>query len=121
MERVFSDSIRSYGLISLLDSVLMFFLGLYPILYILSFLSYSSFFVTPLFFSPNLGAWILSIGFISSLLCVALGLAICTNQLNILKGKSGGGFVDPQALLYPIGFALFTAAIVTSTMKVSRA
>jgi hypothetical protein len=99
---------------------LIFFLGLYPILFIVSFLSYSSFFVKPLFFSPNLGAVILSMGFISSLFCVALGLAICTDQLNIVKGKSGG-FLDPEALLYPIGFALFTAAIVTSTMKVSRA
>jgi chlorobactene glucosyltransferase len=117
MERIFSDSIRSYGLVSLFNAVLMFILGLYPIAFVLGFAIYSS-----LAGNHFLGSSILSIvldgGLIASMLSIILAISLDANELQILlKRKRNNGFF---LLLYPLGFFLFMSAIVTSTMKVSK-
>ena len=114
MERVFSDSIRSYGLVSLLDAVLVFFLGLYPIVFIVGYASYSIF-VRNFMVGSNLVSLPLNAGFVASLMCVLFSLSMQAKELHITKAKKIG--LTP--FLYPIGFCLFISAIVTSTLKVS--
>ena len=104
MERVFSDSVRPYGLISILDAVLLFFLGLYPLIFIaFSILFQSSFDSLTQYFS-----------FIASLLSVLFAILISANELYRATGKK----LTYQSLLYPLGFVLFVSAIVTTAIKV---
>ncbi|MHB1907395.1 MAG: glycosyltransferase family 2 protein [Nitrososphaerales archaeon] len=106
MERVFSDSVRPYGLISILDAVLLFFLGLYPLIFIaFSILFQSSFDSLTQYFS-----------FIASLLSVLFAILISANELYRATGKK----LTYQSLLYPLGFVLFVSAIVTTAIKVRR-
>jgi chlorobactene glucosyltransferase len=116
MERVFSDSIRSYGLVSLLDAIVVFFLGLYPITFIIGFVGYSAF-VRNLFLGSTIGSLILNVGLVACVLSVLLCLAVQANELHLVKGKQEIRFAP---LLYPIGFCFFMSAIVSSTIKVSR-
>jgi len=116
MERVFSDSIRSYGLVSLLNAVLVFFLGLFPILFALGFAFYSML-IKNLFLGNNLDSFILNIGLFASIIGVLCSLSISGNELKSLVRKGKIGFMP---VLYPLGYLLFTSAIITSTLKVSR-
>lgn len=116
MERVFSDSIRSYGLVSLLDAALIFFLGLYPILFILGFVFYSVFFHN-IFLANNLNFFVLNAGLAASIIGVLCSLSISANELNLVLGERRRiGFAP---LLFPLGYLLFLSAIITSTFKVS--
>jgi chlorobactene glucosyltransferase len=114
MERIFSDSIRSYGFLSLFNAVLMFILGLYPIGFIIGFLSYL---LSGPFLSTTNVSIILNVGLVASILSIILAIFLDTNELSILKRKKNVGLAP---LLYPLGFFLFISAIVTSTFKVSR-
>ncbi len=113
LERVFSESVRSNGQISILNAVVLFFLGLYPIAFILGYF-------TAYFLGGNdlitLSSNILSLGLSASILSVLLALLIAANELRSVSGK-----VRLYPLLYPIGFALFICAIITSSRKVSSA
>jgi chlorobactene glucosyltransferase len=117
MERIFSDSIRSYGLLSILNAVLMFILGLYPIAFIIGFGMYL-FLLHNFLFAPTIIAMILDIGLFASILSIVLAILLDANEIRILKRKRK---IDFAPLLYPLGFFLFISAIITSTMKVSRA
>ncbi len=116
MERVFSDSIRSYGLISLLDAVLVFFVGLYPIVYALGFVFYSSF-IPNVFLGNNLNSFIFNIGLFASTIGIICSLSMSANELKLLSPRRK---TRSAAILFPLGYLLFTSAIVTSTLKVSR-
>jgi chlorobactene glucosyltransferase len=116
MERVFSDSIRPYGLISLLDAVLVFFVGLYPIVFALGFVSYASF-IPHLFLGNSLNSFILNVGLFASVIGIICSLSISANELKLLAPKRKTRFA---VVLYPLGYFLFASAIITSTLKVSR-
>ena len=116
MERIFSDSIRSYGIVSLLNAVLLFILGLYPIAFILGIGIYSTF-ASNLLIGSNLVSLILNGGLTASILSITFAISLDANELHIVKGKRNVGLAP---LLYPLGFFLFMSAIITSTIKVSR-
>jgi chlorobactene glucosyltransferase len=116
MERIFSDSIRSYGIVSLLNAVLLFILGLYPIAFILGIGIYSTF-ANNLLIGSNLVSLILNGGLTASILSIIFAISLDANELRIVKGKRNVGLAP---LLYPLGFFLFMSAIITSTIKVSR-
>jgi chlorobactene glucosyltransferase len=116
MERIFSDSIRTYGVVSLLNAALIFLLGLYPIVFVIGFAIYSSL-VSYLFLASNLSSLILNAGLTASLLSILFAISLHANELRIVKGKRSISFAP---LFYPLGFFLFMSAIITSTIKVSR-
>lgn len=103
MERVFSDSVRPYGLVSLLDALVLFFLGVYPFIFIIFF--YSSAFQS-----------VLGLGLLASLLNVLFSILIYVNELHLVSGRR----VSYQALLYPLGYFLFMSAVITTAFKVKR-
>ena len=106
IERVASSSIRSYGLLSLLNAVLLFFVGLYPMIFFLGF-------AVALIEGLRLGL-VLWIGFVASVLGVALFILLSSMELNMIREKVG---LAP--LLYPLGVAFFLSAIITTSIKVS--
>jgi len=107
MERVMSSSIRAYGLISILDAIFVFFVALYPLLFILFGLIFDYHLV--------LTSLVFQIGFIASVLDVVFVLLIVSNELKKVVGQIG-----LLPLLYPLGIVLFISAIVTTSIKVSR-
>jgi len=107
MERVMSSSIRAYGLISILDAIFVFFVALYPLLFIL--------FGLVLDYHLLLTNQVFQIGFIASVLNVVFMLLIVSNELKKVVGRIG-----LLPLLYPLGIVLFISAIVTTSIKVSR-
>ena len=111
MERVFSDSVRPYGLISILDAILLFFLGLYPLIFI-AFSILHGISLLQSSFDPL----IQYISFIASLLSVLFAILVSANELYHATGKK----IAYQALLYPLGFVLFVSAIITTVIKVRR-
>jgi chlorobactene glucosyltransferase len=116
LERIFSDSIRSYGLVSLLNAALIFVIGLYPIFFIMGFAIYSAL-LGNLFLGSDLASLILVAGLTASVLNILFALSLGVNELHHLQGKRNVGLAP---LLYPVGFCLFMSAIVTSTIKVKR-
>ena len=103
LERVTSTSIRKYGLASILNAVLLFFLAIYPILFAV--------FVV----LTSLDNSVLIVGFFASLLNISIFLAIFASETRLVAGKVG--FIP---LLYPLGVLIFISAIVTTSVKVSR-
>lgn len=103
LERIISSSVRGYGLISLLNAVLLFFLLLYPILFVLAYLA-----------TPHAGA-ILFVGFLGGLLSILNFLA-----LTEFETHNFGGRIGLSALLYPVGSIFFMAAIVSTSIKLHR-
>jgi glycosyltransferase involved in cell wall biosynthesis len=102
LERVTSTSVRSYGLVSILNAVLVFFVVLYPILFVIIC-------VTLQLNSP------LFLGLVGSLLNIATLLVLAGFEASTITGKFGiSGF------LYPLGCVLFISAIVSTSIKVSR-
>ena len=102
LERVFSSSIKNYGLISILNAVLLFFLIIYPVLFIIADVlsrSFSEVFLT------STGA---------SVLNVMILLALTSSQSKLISGKAG-----PAILLYFFGGLIFICAIVTTSLKVA--
>ena len=107
MERVMSSSIRAYGLSSILDAIFVFFVALYPLLFIL--------FGLVLDYHLLHTSQVFQIGFIASVLDVVFMLLIVSNELKKVVGRIG-----LLPLLYPLGIVLFISAIVTTSIKVSR-
>jgi chlorobactene glucosyltransferase len=109
LERVFSDSIKTYGRASILNALTMFFLGLYPITFITGYVAIHS------FQSPFAGSThiLLTVGFAASILSIALALLVVGFELYEISG-SGELF----SFLYPIGFVLYISAIITTVRKV---
>ncbi|MHB2036730.1 MAG: glycosyltransferase family 2 protein, partial [Nitrososphaerales archaeon] len=103
LERVTSTSVRTYGMVSVLNAILLFFLILYPILFVAIYVSLQP--TSPL----------LMTGFIASILNIATFLVLAEFEMNTISGKFG-----LSALLYPVGSILFISAIVSTSIKVSR-
>ena len=103
LERVISTSVRSYGLVSILNAALIFFLTLYPILFVAI---YSLFHPTSI---------ILFVGCIVCLLNILSFLALAGFETNGISGKFG-----LSMFLYPIGSFLFISAIISTSIKISR-
>lgn len=103
LERVFSDSVRPYGLISILNAVLLFFLGIFPLIVVVSYLAFMS------------GYSLTSLEGISFLACLVsiAGLVLTFGK----ELRSVSGRVGPYPVFYPVGCALFILAIVTSSIK----
>jgi chlorobactene glucosyltransferase len=108
MERIFSESIRSYGPLSVLNAVLIFFLGLYPIVFVIASVYLLA--TTPLSLGPLL---VLSIGFAASIADVAMILTVASFELRNLTGR-----ISIYPLVYPLGFFLYMCAIITTARKV---
>ncbi len=106
IERVASSSIKSYGLLSLLNAVLLFFVGLYPLIFFIGS-------VIALIEGLAFGL-VLLIGFIASAFGVAFLILLSSMELKTISGRVG---LDP--LLYPLGVTFFLSAIVTTSIKVS--
>jgi chlorobactene glucosyltransferase len=106
LERVSSVSIRSYGLVAILNAVLLFFVGLYPLGFFFGYL-------VAYLLGSHVGL-VLAIGFIASLLDITALLVVTSLELRIIGSKLGG-----TPILYPLGVAIFIAAIVTTSVKVT--
>ena len=103
LERVMSSSIKEYGMISILNAILIFFLALYPIFFALDYL---------LFHPANL---ILEIGFITSALNIICFLILVSFELHQISSK-----ISYFPVLYPLGVSMFILAIISSSLKVSH-
>ena len=103
LESVMSSSIKEYGMISILNAILIFFLALYPIFFALDYL---------LFHPANL---ILEIGFITSALNIICFLILVSFELHQISSK-----ISYFPVLYPLGFSMIILAIISSSLKVSH-
>lgn len=104
LERIFSDSIKSYGPVSVLNAALMFFLGIYPICFAIGYC---------IAFGSASNSFVLSAGFAASLLAIVLVLLLASLELKHLTGKIG-----LYPLAYPVGFILYISAIITTSAKI---
>ncbi len=102
LERVTSTSVRSFGLISILNAVLLFFITLYPIIFVIVYAAIRT-------------SNALLIGFIASVLSILIFLILDGFETKTISGK-----ISLSACLYPIGSIFFIAAIVSTSIKVSR-
>ena len=103
LERVMSSSIKEYGMASILNAILIFFLALYPIFFAVDYI---------LFHPANL---ILEIGFITSALNIICFLILVSFELRQISGK-----ISYFPVLYPLGVSMFILAIISSSLKVSH-
>ena len=103
LERVVSTSVRRYGLVSILNAVLIFFITLYPILFAVIYAI-----VRP-------SGQILAFGCIVSLVCIGIFFVLAELETKTISGK-----FRLSAFLYPLGSILFISAIVSTWIKVSR-
>lgn len=103
LERIISRSIRSYGLVSILNAVLLFFMTLFPILYVFSY---------ALLLSPGDVAFA---GFVACILNIVVFLLLAEFETVGINGRIGLG-----AFLYPVGSVFFIVAIVSASIKVTR-
>jgi len=102
LERVASSSIKRYGMVSVLNAILLFFLIVYPVVFVLGDLaarSFSAFFSAGLFFSA---------------LNILLFLAITSREIKAISGRAG-----PEIFLYLLGGLIFITAIITTSFKVA--
>ena len=106
LERVFSDSIRPYGSIAMLNAILIFFLGIYPLLVAVS--------CAYLYFSGSPSVPIAISGFFG-FLGVAGFLVLYVSELRLTSGVVGA-----YPLIYPLGCLIFMAAIVSASRKISQ-
>jgi len=102
LERVTSTSIKTYGLKSILNAVLLFFLIIYPIIFLLTFVA-----------SLNFNE-ILVVGAAASLLNIVVFLSLAAFEMKMVTGK-----IDPSILIYFLGGIIFIVAIITTSFKVS--
>ncbi len=110
LERVFSDSVRLYGVASILNAALVFFLGVFPLFVIAGYLYLEL--VTganyPLISLP-------SAAFIACIVSVIALIFTVANELEQISGKIG-----KHPALYPLGCLIFIFAIITASVKISR-
>jgi chlorobactene glucosyltransferase len=102
LERVTSSSIKTYGMVSILNAILLFFLIIYPVLYVVTAVATRSF------------SEILLAGFTASALNILLFLALTNRELKAISGKAG-----PEIILYFLGGIIFIIAIITTSFKVA--
>jgi glycosyltransferase involved in cell wall biosynthesis len=102
LERVTSTSIKTYGLKSTLNSVLLFFLIIYPIIFLVAFVA-----------SLNFNE-ILVVGAAASLLNIVIFIGLAAFEMKMVSGK-----IDPSILLYFLGGIIFIIAIITTSFKVA--
>ena len=99
LERIMSTSIQGYGLVSNVNTILLFFLALYPILFVIGFaLNPQSEYFT---------------GAIASVLNIIFFLSIFATESRLVAKKAG-----LRVLLYPLGVLIFMSAIFTTSLKV---
>lgn len=103
LERVTSTSVRTFGMVSMINASLLFFLILYPLFFVATYAS-----LNPI-------SIVLLAGFIASILNIATFLALAEFEMNTISGKFG-----LSAFLYPVGGILFISAIVSTSIKVSN-
>ncbi len=103
LERVVSTSVRRYGLVSILNAVLIFFITLYPILFVIIYA----------IFHPS--SQILAAGCLASLVGIGIFFTLAALETNTISGK-----FRLSALLYPLGSIFFISAIISTSIKVSR-
>jgi glycosyltransferase involved in cell wall biosynthesis len=103
LERVISTSVRSYGLASILNAVLIFFITLYPILFIV------------IYAAIHPSSYMLLAGCVLCILNIVTSLALTSFEINNIGEES-----PLSALLYPLGSYLFISAIVSTSIKISR-
>lgn len=102
LERIISSSVRSYGLVSIVNAVLLFFMTIYPILYLI-------------FFALLLPTgYDVFVGLIASALCIVAFLFLAEFETVTISGKAG-----VEGFLYPLGSILFISAITSASVKVS--
>jgi chlorobactene glucosyltransferase len=106
LERVSSVSIRSYGLVAILNAVLLFFVGLYPVGFTLGYLA-------AYLLGIRLGT-LFAIGLTASLLDMVALFVLTSLELRMV-----GSRLDGSQFLYPLGVAIFVTAIVTTSVKVT--
>ena len=110
LERVFSDSVKPYGLLAIIDAVVVFFLGIFPLFVIVGYL----------YLELAAGASYQLLSF-ASLAIVASSVSIIGllftvgNELKQISGKIG-----PYPFLYPLGCLIFIFAIISASVKISR-
>jgi chlorobactene glucosyltransferase len=102
LERITSSSIKNFGMASILNAILLFFLVLYPVTFIIAALVSS--YVSGIFLA----------GVIASFLNIVVFLALTSLEIKAVSGKTG-----PENILYILGGALFIAAIITTSVKVA--
>jgi len=103
LERVTSTSIKTYGSKSILNAILLFFLMIYPIIFLLAFVN-----------SQNFDEIVL-VGAVASILNILVFVSLGGLEMKTITGK-----IDPSILIYPLGGIIFIAAIVATTFKVMR-
>ena len=106
LERVASTSIRSYGLVSLLNAVLLFFVGVYPLIFFVASLL--------MIILGSVVGLAGTIGLVASLIGIVTFISLTSMELKMVRGSVG---LAP--LLYPLGVCFFIAAIITTSFKVS--
>ncbi len=102
LERVTSSSIKTYGMVSVLNAILLFFLIVYPVLYLIAVVATRSF--SDIFLA----------GLVVTALNILLFLALTSRELRAISGKAG-----PEILLYFLGGLIFITAIITTSFKVA--
>ncbi len=110
LERVFSDSIRPYGLVAILNAVLVFFLGIFPLLVVIGYLYLEL--VEGISYSLLSLA---SVAFMASLVSIAGLLFTLGRELKQVSGKVG-----KYPIFYPLGCVIFMLAIISASAKISR-
>jgi glycosyltransferase involved in cell wall biosynthesis len=103
LERIISSSVRGYGLVSIVNAILLFFITLYPIFYVAIYIAARQ--TNP----------VLYVGFIGCLLSILAFLALALYEARTVTGRVG-----VSGLLYPLGAVFFISAIVTTSIKVAR-
>ncbi|HYB04157.1 MAG TPA: glycosyltransferase, partial [Nitrososphaerales archaeon] len=102
LERVTSSSIKTYGMMSILNAVLLFFLMIYPVLYAVATVATRS--LSEIFLA----------GLLASALNILLFLSLTSRELRAITGKVG-----PEILLYFLGGLIFIIAIISTSFKVT--
>jgi hypothetical protein len=101
LERITSSSVRSYGLVSILNAILLFFMTLYPIVYVISYV-----------LSRPIGDAAL-LGLVAALLNIVVFFSLSELETATISGSLG-----PYAILYPVGSIFFMSAIISTSIKV---
>lgn len=101
MERIISSSSKGFGMVSILNALLLFFLIVYPVVYIFAVVFY------------GILSGISSFGLIASLLNVIIFLSLYSLEMKSVSGRLG-----LEIFLYFLGGLIFIAAIVTTALKI---
>lgn len=101
MERIISSSAKGLGIVSMLNAPFLFFLIVYPVVYVFASILSRMF------------TGILLLGLIASLLNVIVFVSLYALEMESVSGRAGLGF-----FLYFLGGLIFIGAIVTTSLKI---